>query len=85
MIQATNKVDVNGVVRRFLEASKISFASMNAATSLTGMLYGGITPIGLPADWPILLLNSLPARSASSPIMQNRKKLTSINFPVAKL
>lgn len=55
MIQATNKVDVNGVVRRFLEASKISFASMNAATSLTGMLYGGITPIGLPADWPILI------------------------------
>lgn len=28
---------------------------MDTAVSLTGMEYGGITPIGLPADWPILL------------------------------
>ncbi len=55
MILATNKVDVNGVVRRFLDASKTSFASMDSATSLTRMMYGGITPIGLPANWPILV------------------------------
>src|SRR6266436_9280542 len=53
MILATGRVDVNGVVRRYLDARKISFAPMDTAVKLTGMEYGGITPIGLPADWPI--------------------------------
>ena len=55
MILATDRADVNGVIRRTLEARKISFASMETAVRLTGMEYGGITPIGLPADWPILV------------------------------
>lgn len=55
IVLATTKVDVNGVVRRHLEASKTSFAAMDNATKRTGMLYGGITPIGLPDDWPILI------------------------------
>src|SRR5260221_11374597 len=55
MILATDRVDVNGVVRRQLDARKISFAPMDTAVRLTGMEYGGITPIGLPADWPILV------------------------------
>ena len=33
----------------------LDIASMDTAVSLTGMEYGGITPIGLPADWPILV------------------------------
>lgn len=28
---------------------------MDEAVSATGMEYGGITPIGLPVDWPVLL------------------------------
>jgi prolyl-tRNA editing enzyme YbaK/EbsC (Cys-tRNA(Pro) deacylase) len=28
---------------------------MERAVELTGMEYGGITPIGLPAEWPILV------------------------------
>jgi prolyl-tRNA editing enzyme YbaK/EbsC (Cys-tRNA(Pro) deacylase) len=28
---------------------------MERAVTLTGMEYGGITPIGLPADWPLLV------------------------------
>lgn len=55
LILATDRIDVNNVVRRQLDARKISFASMDTAVSLTGMEYGGITPIGLPADWPILV------------------------------
>jgi prolyl-tRNA editing enzyme YbaK/EbsC (Cys-tRNA(Pro) deacylase) len=55
MVLATGRVDVNGVVRKHLNARKISFAPMQTATGLTGMEYGGITPIGLPADWPILV------------------------------
>jgi prolyl-tRNA editing enzyme YbaK/EbsC (Cys-tRNA(Pro) deacylase) len=52
---STTRVDVNGVVRRQLGSRKASFASMDTATGETGMEYGGITPIGLPADWPILV------------------------------
>lgn len=55
MILATNRADINGIVRRHLEASKISFAPMDVAVSLTHMEYGGINPIGLPEDWPIIV------------------------------
>ncbi len=55
LVLATMRADVNGVIRRRLDARKASFAPMDEAVSLTGMEYGGITPIGVPADWPILL------------------------------
>ncbi|MGN9839085.1 YbaK/EbsC family protein [Nonomuraea sp. H19] len=55
MVLATMRVDVNGVVRRHLDARKASFAPMSDAVELTGMEYGGITPLGLPDDWPILV------------------------------
>ena len=55
MVLATQRADVNGVIRRQLGARKVSFAPMAEATSLTGMEYGGITPLGLPATWPILV------------------------------
>ncbi|MER6534931.1 YbaK/EbsC family protein [Streptomyces sp900105755] len=55
LVLSTTKVDVNGVVRRQLGARKASFASVDTATGATGMEYGGITPIGLPRDWPLLV------------------------------
>ena len=55
IILATTKADINGAVRRLLDARKISFAPMDKATALTAMEYGGITPIGLPADWSIII------------------------------
>lgn len=55
IILATTRADVNGAVRRWLDVRKISFAPMDEAVAATGMEYGGITPIGLPADWPILV------------------------------
>ncbi|MDT0435726.1 MULTISPECIES: YbaK/EbsC family protein [Streptomyces] len=55
LVPSTTRVDVNGVVRRRLGARKASFAPMDTATGETGMEYGGITPIGLPADWPVLV------------------------------
>lgn len=55
VILATTKADVNGLARRHLNARKASFASMEEATTLTKMEYGGITPVGLPRDWPILI------------------------------
>ncbi|KRE43691.1 YbaK/EbsC family protein [Knoellia sp. Soil729] len=55
MVLATDRADINGVVRRHLGVRKISFAPHDDAVSLTEMEFGGITPIGLPADWPVLV------------------------------
>ncbi|GAA3550886.1 YbaK/EbsC family protein [Streptomyces osmaniensis] len=55
VVLSTTRVDVNGVVRRQLGARKASFAAMDTATGETGMEYGGITPLGLPGDWPVLV------------------------------
>ena len=53
VVLATTRADVNGVVRRLLGVRKASFAAMDTAVQLTGMEYGGITPVGLPAEWPV--------------------------------
>ncbi|WP_055587643.1 YbaK/EbsC family protein [Streptacidiphilus griseoplanus] len=55
MVLAGTRADVNGLVRRHLGARKASFAPLETAVSLSGMEYGGITPVGLPADWPVLV------------------------------
>jgi prolyl-tRNA editing enzyme YbaK/EbsC (Cys-tRNA(Pro) deacylase) len=55
VVLATTRVDVNGVVRRRLDVRKVSFASMEDAVEATGMEYGGITPVGVPAGWPVLV------------------------------
>jgi prolyl-tRNA editing enzyme YbaK/EbsC (Cys-tRNA(Pro) deacylase) len=55
LILATTRADVNGVVRRLLDVRKASFLSMERAVAETGMEYGGITPIGLPPGWPLLI------------------------------
>jgi prolyl-tRNA editing enzyme YbaK/EbsC (Cys-tRNA(Pro) deacylase) len=55
MVLATDRADVNKTVRKHLDVRKISFASMDEAVRETGMEYGGITPIGLPDGWPILV------------------------------
>jgi prolyl-tRNA editing enzyme YbaK/EbsC (Cys-tRNA(Pro) deacylase) len=54
LVLATTRADVNGVVRKRLDVRKASFAPMDVAVELTGMAYGGITPVGLPG-WPVLI------------------------------
>lgn len=55
VVLATTRADVNGVVRRQLDVRKASFAAVDLAVAQTGMEYGGITPIGLPAHWPVFV------------------------------
>ena len=55
VILATTRADVNNVARRELDVRKASFAAMDTAVAQSGMEYGGITPIGLPAAWPVLV------------------------------
>jgi prolyl-tRNA editing enzyme YbaK/EbsC (Cys-tRNA(Pro) deacylase) len=61
LVLATTRADVNNVVRRRLDVRKASFAPMERAVELTGMAYGGITPLGLPPGWPLLLDPSVVA------------------------
>ncbi|MEY9213618.1 YbaK/EbsC family protein [Thermobifida halotolerans] len=63
VVLATTRADVNGVVRRRLEARKASFAPQDEAVRQTGMEYGGITPVGLPEEWPVLVDAAVVARS----------------------
>lgn len=53
VVLATTRVDVNNVVRRRLDVRKASFTPMDAAVEMSGMEYGAITPLGLPAGWPV--------------------------------
>lgn len=55
LVLATTKADINTTIRKALGARKCSFMSMDAAVQATGMEYGGITPIGLPQGWPVLI------------------------------
>ncbi len=55
VILATTRADVNGVVRRQMDVRKASFAPVATAVELTGMEYGGITPVGVPEGWPVLV------------------------------
>jgi prolyl-tRNA editing enzyme YbaK/EbsC (Cys-tRNA(Pro) deacylase) len=59
VVLATTRADVNGAVKRYLDVRKASFLPIERAVQLTGMEYGGITPIGLPADWPVLVDRSV--------------------------
>ncbi len=61
LVLATDRADVNKTVRKHLDVRKISFAQMADAVAQTSMEYGGITPIGLPAGWPILVDEAVAA------------------------
>jgi prolyl-tRNA editing enzyme YbaK/EbsC (Cys-tRNA(Pro) deacylase) len=55
MVRADTRLDVNNVVKRLLDVRKASFLPMDRATVETGMEYGGITPVGLPAAWRLFI------------------------------
>ena len=54
-ILATTRADINGAVRKALDARKVSFAPMDLAVAETGMEFGAITPVGLPPSWELLI------------------------------
>jgi prolyl-tRNA editing enzyme YbaK/EbsC (Cys-tRNA(Pro) deacylase) len=55
LVRADTRADVNNVVRRALDVRKCSFLPMDRAVEETGMEYGGITPVGLPDAWRLLV------------------------------
>lgn len=60
VVRADTRADVNNLVKRTLDVRKASFLPMDRAVEETGMEYGGITPVGLPADWRVLVDASVP-------------------------
>jgi prolyl-tRNA editing enzyme YbaK/EbsC (Cys-tRNA(Pro) deacylase) len=55
LVRADTRADVNNVVKRTLDVRKCSFLSMERAVEESGMEYGGITPVGLPTSWRLLV------------------------------
>jgi len=55
LVRADTRADVNNLVKRTLDVRKASFLAMDRAVSESGMEYGGITPVGLPAEWRVLV------------------------------
>lgn len=64
-VRATTRADVNSTVRRLLDVRKASFWPTDRAVEESGMEYGGITPVGLPAAWRLLV----DAAAASGPVI----------------
>ncbi|GCD21631.1 YbaK/EbsC family protein [Cellulomonas algicola] len=55
VVRATTRADVNNAVKRLLDVRKASFLPTDRAVAESGMEYGGITPLGLPADYRVLV------------------------------
>jgi prolyl-tRNA editing enzyme YbaK/EbsC (Cys-tRNA(Pro) deacylase) len=55
VVRADTRADVNNLVKRTLDVRKASFLSMDRAVEESGMEYGGITPVGLPEAWRVLV------------------------------
>lgn len=53
VVKATTRLDVNHAVRRLMNASRVSFATAEETTALTGMMIGGVTVLALPPDLPV--------------------------------
>jgi prolyl-tRNA editing enzyme YbaK/EbsC (Cys-tRNA(Pro) deacylase) len=55
LVRADTRADVNNLVKRILDVRKASFLSMDRAVEESSMEYGGITPVGLPDGWRLLI------------------------------
>jgi prolyl-tRNA editing enzyme YbaK/EbsC (Cys-tRNA(Pro) deacylase) len=55
VVRADTRADINNLVKRTLDVRKCSFLSMERAVEESGMEYGGITPVGLPEGWRLLV------------------------------
>jgi prolyl-tRNA editing enzyme YbaK/EbsC (Cys-tRNA(Pro) deacylase) len=59
VVKATRRLDGNPTVRRLMNAARISFASAEETSALTGMMIGGVTVLALPPELPIYVDDTL--------------------------
>jgi prolyl-tRNA editing enzyme YbaK/EbsC (Cys-tRNA(Pro) deacylase) len=72
----SRRLDVNGLVRRYLGAQRLTFAKRDVATEMTQMEFGGITAFGLPRTMRILV---------DEPVMQRAHVVMGAGFRRTKL
>lgn len=60
LVRADTRADVNHTVKRLLDVRKPSFLPLERAVADSGMEYGGITPVGLPSGWRLLVDARVP-------------------------
>ncbi len=61
VVRGDTRADVNNRVKRLLDVRKCSFLNHDRAVTETRMEYGGITPVGVPSDWRLLVDSRVPA------------------------
>jgi prolyl-tRNA editing enzyme YbaK/EbsC (Cys-tRNA(Pro) deacylase) len=86
LVRADTRADVNNTVKRLLDVRKCSFLPMERAVEESGMEYGGITPIGLPTGWRLLIdsrVAGLPVALIGSGV--RRSKLLAPGSALAQL
>ncbi|HET6625251.1 MAG TPA: YbaK/EbsC family protein [Nocardioidaceae bacterium] len=91
LVRADTRADVNNLVKRMLDVRKASFLSMDRAVGETGMEYGGITPLGLPGPWRLLVdtaVADMPVGIIGSGVRRSKLLLTGTalaNLPRAEV
>ena len=60
VVRGDTRADVNNRVKRILDVRKCSFLDHDRAVAESGMEYGGITPIGVPDTWRLLVDARVP-------------------------
>lgn len=55
LVPIHTRADLNKTVRKLLDVRRVSFAPLEEVLQVTGMEYGGITPVGLPDNVRILI------------------------------
>jgi prolyl-tRNA editing enzyme YbaK/EbsC (Cys-tRNA(Pro) deacylase) len=72
---AADRADINGKVRKALGARRVSLAPRELAEERSDMEFGGITAIGLPVGWPVLVderVLGVPLLTMGSGIRQSK-------------
>ena len=61
-VLGVDRLDVNHKGKAVLSSKKLSFASREEAEGITGQIYGGISPLGLPKDIKIYVDKNVMSR-----------------------
>ncbi|MES2225802.1 MAG: YbaK/EbsC family protein [Patescibacteria group bacterium] len=77
------RADINGIVCERLDAKKVSMAPLEDVIAESGMEYGSITPVGLPASWRILIDSRLMEKEKV--IVGGGKQVSKLLVPTAFL
>lgn len=83
LIPVGYRADLNGMVCEQLDAKKVSLAPLDDVIKETGMEYGSITPIGLPASWRMLIDSRLMEKEWV--IVGGGKQISKLRVPTSIL